>query len=184
MRTDVCQDGSGSVFGRSQMTPRSPLECCQTIGGTARLGMRRIQHLAMRKNLGNLSNGSCHSLGVQVSHTDFAFDAFNIQETAPTLLQCWFLNYCTALNSFRLQQREMFTSGSAEVLLHPDSFRSGNLRLNPYIFISLLRTSACWMFFELFLNSWKRTNVFGKCLIYQLTFQQDRAANSSFISSL
>lgn len=108
MRTDVCQDGSGSVFGRSQMTPRSPLECCQTIGGTARLGMRQIQHLAMRKNLGNLSNGSCHSLGVLVSHTDFAFDAFNIQETAPTLLQCWFLNYCFWIVSDFSRERDVY----------------------------------------------------------------------------
>lgn len=87
VRTDVCQDGSGSVCGRSQMTPGFPLECCQTIDGTARLGMGWIQHTAGRKNLGNPSNGSCHSLGVQVCHTGFASDAFNIQETATTLLQ-------------------------------------------------------------------------------------------------
>lgn len=88
------------------------------------------------------------------------------------------------LHSFELFQtsgeREVFTSGSAEVLLHPDSFRSGNL----YIFISLLRTSQCWMRFEWSLNSWKRTNVFSKWLPYQLIFQQDRGADSSFTSKL
>lgn len=54
----------------------------------------------------------------------------------------------------------------------------------PYIFISPLRTSQCWMLFAWSLNSWKRAKVFSKWLIYQLIFQQDRAANRSFISKL
>lgn len=72
-------------------------------------GWDRYNTLPWEKNLGNLSNGSCHSLGVQVSHTDFAFDAFNIQEIAPTLLQCCFLNYCFWIVSDFSRERDVYS---------------------------------------------------------------------------
>lgn len=129
---------------KSKMTPKFPQECCQITDDTARLGVRWIQHTGMRKNLGKLSNGSCHSLGVQVSHTGFAFDPLQHPGDCNPSFAVLISELLHIFELFQTSvERDKLISGSAELLLHPDSFKNGNLTLNPCIFISLLRTSQC-----------------------------------------
>lgn len=138
--------------------------------------MRWIQHTARRKNLGNYSNGSCASLGVQVSHT--AFDAFNIQEPAALLCSADFriIAQLGIVSDCRRERDVCFRTCWAAA--SPWFFQEWKL----YIFISLLRTSQCWMLFEWSLNSWKRTNVFSKWLIYQLIFHHTRTEQQAVAS--
>lgn len=153
MKPGVCQDGSGRVFGSA---PKFSQECCQIIDGAARLGMRWIQHTALRKKSGKILQWLLSQpWSAGVPHRD-TFEAFNIQETSTLLLQSWFQDYCTALNGFTLQERER--------CLFQDLLRCYFFLISewkPYIFISLLRISQCWMLFEWSWNSWKKTNVFS-----------------------
>lgn len=73
---------TGSVCGRAKMTSKFPL-CSPGVLPNycyCQVGDEMDTTSALKKNLGKFCNGSCHSLGVQVSHT--VLGAFNIQETA------------------------------------------------------------------------------------------------------
>lgn len=154
MKTDVCQNGSGSVCGRAKMTSKFPQECCQIIAGIASLGMRWIQHLPWEKIWENSAMAPVTALECRCPTQSLGLSTCRRLQHLFCSVDLEIIEQLWMVSDFRRERDVYFRIcwGSTSSWF----FQEWKL----YIFISLLRKSQCWMLFEWSLNSWKKTNVF------------------------